>query len=208
MAFCRIAGAGRAALISDVSRLRGFRLGGSAYSGLHLSFPSASSQICARACASGSSDSSGSQSAGGGSSDERFEKTGEYDTQDKYKRVGNPIAWANPTGGGTIEDKSSNKWTYVFPLGIALIGAICLISRSRNQAAKKEESLIEAPRVSMPDTSRFKSPAYQPPPEPSYGHGEEDVPPPPQFEFASLGGGGISFSPPPDSGSFSSPPSS
>ena len=24
--------------------------------------------------------------------------------QDKYKRVGNPIAWANPTGGGTVED--------------------------------------------------------------------------------------------------------
>lgn len=28
-----------------------------------------------------------------------------FQRQEKYKRVGNPISWANPTGGGTVEDR-------------------------------------------------------------------------------------------------------
>eukprot|EP00929_Paragymnodinium_shiwhaense_P003744 TRINITY_DN104369_c0_g1_i1.p1 TRINITY_DN104369_c0_g1~~TRINITY_DN104369_c0_g1_i1.p1 ORF type:complete len:229 (-),score=44.66 TRINITY_DN104369_c0_g1_i1:159-845(-) len=105
------------------------------------------------------------------SSDQRYEETGEYDTQDHYKRVGNPISWANPTGGGTTEDGSSNKWRYVFPLGIAGILVLCLWSRRRNMRKEEEEALIGSPDMQMADTSRFSTPSYtptyRPPPPPS-----------------------------------------
>ncbi|CAE8583374.1 unnamed protein product [Polarella glacialis] len=95
-------------------------------------------------------------------SDRKFKESGEYDTQERYKRVGNPIAWANPTGGGVVEDTSSKHWTWVFPVVCGVILMLCLVSRWRNMRAENEEDMMEAPRISMPETSRFK---YQPPPE-------------------------------------------
>eukprot|EP00933_Yihiella_yeosuensis_P081203 TRINITY_DN94768_c0_g1_i1.p1 TRINITY_DN94768_c0_g1~~TRINITY_DN94768_c0_g1_i1.p1 ORF type:complete len:199 (+),score=28.23 TRINITY_DN94768_c0_g1_i1:75-671(+) len=94
-------------------------------------------------------------------SDRRYEETGEYDTQDRYKRVGNPIAWANPTGGGVEPDNSSKHWTWVYPAGAGLILGLCLISRWRNQNAEKEAEVIDTISVTSPDTRRF---TYQPPP--------------------------------------------
>ncbi|CAK9014953.1 unnamed protein product [Durusdinium trenchii] len=133
--------------------------------------------------------------AGDSESDRRYEETGEYDTQEKYKRVGNPIAWANPTGGGTVEDNSSKHWTWVFPAGGTFILALCLLSRWRSQRKEREEQVIEAPRISMPDTQRFsyKAPSSEPLTEddlkgPEIEHGDSLSP--------SYGG---SFSPPPPS---------
>lgn len=116
-----------------------------------------------RAAASGSSSSDQGQSssdAGGSSSDQRYEQTGEYDTQDRYKRVGNPISWANPTGGGTVEDTSSKHWRWVYPAGAGFILFLCMISRWRNMRKEKEEEVIEAPNISVPDTRQF---SYKPP---------------------------------------------
>ena len=61
--------------------------------------------------------------------------------EEKYKRVGNPIAWANPTGGGTVEDNSSKHWTWVFPAGGAFILFLCLLSRWRSQRREREEQV-------------------------------------------------------------------
>merc|ERR1712061_336571 len=102
-----------------------------------------SGRMSARTFASGTNE-------GQSESDRRHEESGEYDTQDKYKRVGNPIAWANPTGGGTVEDNSSNKWRYVYPLGVGTIVALCLWSRWKNMRAEKEEQMISAPEINMP----------------------------------------------------------
>mmetsp|Transcript_9585 Transcript_9585/g.23140 ORF Transcript_9585/g.23140 Transcript_9585/m.23140 type:complete len:188 (-) Transcript_9585:39-602(-) len=92
-------------------------------------------------------------------SDRRYEQTGEYDTQDKYKRVGNPISWANPTGGGTSEDTSSKHWTWVYPAGAFAILAFCVISRWRSMRKEKEEQVISTPRINF-DTGSF---GYKPP---------------------------------------------
>ena len=61
----------------------------------------------------GKSSSSTSEDDEKSRSDEQYEKTGSYDTQDDNKRVGNPIQWANPTGGPTMDDHSSEKWSKV-----------------------------------------------------------------------------------------------
>ncbi|CAE7844427.1 unnamed protein product [Symbiodinium sp. KB8] len=107
---------------------------------------------------SGQSSSSRSQSEQS-ESDRRYEETGEYDTQDKYKRVGNPISWANPTGGGTVEDNSSKHWTWVYPAGAFAILAFCVISRWRSLRKEKEEQVIASPRINM-ETGNF---GYKPP---------------------------------------------
>ena len=136
--------------------------------------------------------------AGDSESDRRYEETGEYDTQDKYKRVGNPIAWANPTGGGTVEDNSSKHWTWVFPAGGGFILLLCLLSRWRSLRKEREEQVIDAPRVSMPDTHSFsyKAPSSEP-------VTEEDL----KAENDGLRTSGDSLSPA-YGGAFSSPPPS
>eukprot|EP00971_Amphidinium_carterae_P007722 152995-Amphidinium_carterae.1 len=48
--------------------------------------------------ASKDAGSSGGSAEKESESDRRHAETGEYDTQDESKRVGNPIMWANPTG--------------------------------------------------------------------------------------------------------------
>lgn len=138
--------------------------------------------------------------AGESESDRRYEETGEYDTQEKYKRVGNPIAWANPTGGGTFEDNSSKHWTWVFPAGGGFIVLLCLLSRWRSLRKEREEQVIEAPRVSTPDTQSFsyKAPSTEP-------VTEEDLKA--HSEVDGLRASGDSLSPA-YGGSFSSPPPS
>lgn len=134
------------------------------------------------------------------SSDDHYEETGEYDTQDAYKRVGNPISWANPTGGGTTEDGSSNKWRYVFPLGIAGIIVLCLWSRRRNMRKEEEAALIGTPDISFSDaSSRFPStPAYRPPPPPPSGEeASSDSLSSLGYSYSS-GGSGFSSPPPAD----------
>jgi len=169
----------------------------------------ASARFCTGASGTGGSQGSASSSdagkgksssAGAGpnesESDKRKKETGEYDTQDAYKRVGNPISWANPTGGGTIEDNSSNKWKYVMPIGVSGILILCLWSRRKNMRKEQEEQMIGSPQFSSPDTSNFR---YTPPPPPSSsaeGNDEEYDQTGPSF--SSFGG----------SGSFSSPPQS
>jgi hypothetical protein len=37
------------------------------------------------------------------------------------KDIGNPITWANPTGGASMDEKSPKYWRYVYPAGAALI---------------------------------------------------------------------------------------
>lgn len=140
--------------------------------------------------------SSGAEGGGSGSkasddgkseSDRRYEESGEYDTQDKYKRVGNPISWANPTGGGTTEDNSSKHWTWVYPAGALVILLLCLNSRRKNMKKEQEAELEEKMDVKVPDMSRFSTPAYRP---------EEARQPAFEAREGSLAGG---LSPPPDS---------
>mmetsp|Transcript_10753 Transcript_10753/g.19635 ORF Transcript_10753/g.19635 Transcript_10753/m.19635 type:complete len:246 (-) Transcript_10753:22-759(-) len=140
-----------------------------------------------------------SQDADGKSeSDRRYEEAGEYDTQDANRRVGNPIQWANPTGGGSMDDQSSNAWRWVFPGGIAIILLLALWSRRKALRAEREAEMIQTPDIRMPDTSNFKTPAYRPPP-PSTLEMERpesqdhDAQRPPEW---SSGGGGFSSPPP------------
>ncbi|CAE6964407.1 unnamed protein product [Symbiodinium natans] len=123
-------------------------------------------------------------------------ETGEYDTQDKYKRVGNPISWANPTGGGTVEDNSSKHWTWVYPAGAFAILAFCGISRWRSLRKENEEQVIASPRINMPDTGNF---GYKPPSQEPLS--AEDLAPSPSSETESgFGPGwGNNFTPPPRS---------
>merc|ERR1719310_1843342 len=106
---------------------------------------------------SGASSGSAASDAGGQKqeSDRIHEETGEYDTQDKYKRVGNPIQWANPTGGGTTEDNSSKHWRWVYPVGATLILLLCLNSRRKSLKREQEEAMMQASQINMPDTSSF-----------------------------------------------------
>lgn len=93
----------------------------------------------------------GFASASEQSSDQRYEETGEYDTQDANKRVGNPIQWKNPYDGPTIDDASSEKLRWVMPLGCTLILTGALYSRFRRRAEIEEEDLINAPNVQRYD---------------------------------------------------------
>jgi len=138
-------------------------------------------------------------------SDRRFEESGEYDTQDRYKRVGNPIAWANPTGGGTVEDNSSKHWTWIYPAGAAFILLLCLNSRRKNLNKEREAELQQQMDVKAPDMARFSTPAYTPgsAAEPSLAAGDG----------ALAGSSGFSSPPPPADhwnigGGFSAPPAS
>lgn len=143
----------------------------------------------------------------GDSSDKRHEETGEYDTQDANRRVGNPISWANPTGGPGIEDNSSNRWRYIFPLGIAGILGLCLWSRQRSLAREREEDMVGSPNINFSDSNE----GYQTPSRPAY----QPPPPPPRAPSSDGGSQFWSSSSPPssqeqvtDTGFFSSPPSS
>mmetsp|Transcript_127775 Transcript_127775/g.367826 ORF Transcript_127775/g.367826 Transcript_127775/m.367826 type:complete len:226 (+) Transcript_127775:73-750(+) len=136
-------------------------------------------------------------------SDRRFDESGEYDTQEKYKRIGNPIQWANPTGGGSqLEDNSSKHWRWVYPVGAGLILLICLYSRRKNLRKEQDEQVINAPNIKPIDASRFTMPAYRTPEPVDEDDGGENVPPP----SAAVGGGGFDFggpgglAPPPASG--------
>jgi hypothetical protein len=51
-----------------------------------------------------------------------------------------PLAWANPNNGPSQDDRSSNAWRWVYPVGFALIIAASLISRSRNSDADATEA--------------------------------------------------------------------
>lgn len=82
------------------------------------------------------------------SSDEQYRQTGEYDTNDKYSRVGNPIQWANPTGGGQAQDTSHNAWKYVYPVGLFLILFFCFWNGRKNRRKEEEERLIHQPSIS------------------------------------------------------------
>ncbi|KAF4672678.1 hypothetical protein FOL47_000231 [Perkinsus chesapeaki] len=57
----------------------------------------------------------------------------------KSKELGNPITWANPTGGPTIDDYSSDNWKWVFPVGTGLIFFFGWIKGRKD---RKEKSLI------------------------------------------------------------------
>lgn len=133
-------------------------------------------------------------------SDRRFDESGEYDTQEQYKRIGNPIQWANPTGGGSqMEDNSSKHWRWVYPAGATMILLMCLWSRRKNLRKEQEEQVISKPEIRTVDTTRFATPAYRPPAQDDGDDGEE-VPPP-----SAAVGGGFGFE---SAGGFSPPPSS
>eukprot|EP00448_Togula_jolla_P002734 CAMPEP_0170612442 /NCGR_PEP_ID=MMETSP0224-20130122/23727_1 /TAXON_ID=285029 /ORGANISM="Togula jolla, Strain CCCM 725" /LENGTH=225 /DNA_ID=CAMNT_0010937949 /DNA_START=33 /DNA_END=710 /DNA_ORIENTATION=- len=173
--------------------------------------PSTAVPALVRACASGASGSGsraggakgtgdkageGSKSQAESESDRRYEESGEYDTQERYKRVGNPISWANPTGGGTIDENQSKHWRWVYPAGAGVILLLCLWSRRRNLRKEEEEKMISMPNIQPPDLQRFKTPAYSPPPPesmPSEGDDEDSEAP-----WTPAGG---SFSPPPPASS-------
>merc|ERR1711963_1122380 len=94
-----------------------------------------------------------------------------------YKRVGNPIQWANPTGGGTIDDNSSKHWRWVYPVGATIILLLCLNSRRKSLKKEQEENMIQASNIRMPDTSGFttpSTPAYVPPPPPPSSESEDN----------------------------------
>jgi len=154
----------------------------------------------AGASAAGGSDGA-SESAGQSESDRRHAESGEYDTQERYKRVGNPISWANPTGGGNAEDNTSKHWRWIYPAGVSFIVVLCLWSRRKNLRREKEESMIGAPDIRMPDTSSFKTPAYSPPPPPpSLTPEEEERLQNPGQQWSPTGGtDSFGFSPPPQS---------
>merc|ERR1712232_1087104 len=157
-----------------------------------------------------SSESSGSQKSskdgssgtggaadGKSESDQRYAEAGEYDTQDAYKRVGNPISWANPTGGGTIEDNTSNTWRWIYPVGVVGILLLCLWSRRKNLRKEQEEQMIAAPQVMAPDTRRFEN-RYVPPEAHSSNDSDDDYDMDKGPQISGFAG----------SGGFSAPPSS
>eukprot|EP00928_Gymnodinium_smaydae_P032272 TRINITY_DN2341_c0_g1_i1.p1 TRINITY_DN2341_c0_g1~~TRINITY_DN2341_c0_g1_i1.p1 ORF type:complete len:257 (-),score=62.86 TRINITY_DN2341_c0_g1_i1:117-812(-) len=169
-----------------------------------------------RAAASGAGGGSSEDKASGGAgsegakeqqqqqgSEERHAETGEYDTQENYKRVGNPISWANPTGGGTAEDTSSKHWRWVYPAGVATILLLCLWSRRKALKKEQEEELMAKSSISVPDTSSFRTPAYQPPPPELMPRWAQDGDTSRSSEGGDSGfGGGFgggAFSPPPES---------
>jgi len=157
---------------------------------------------------SGASGEAGGNSAGDqqqSASDRQHAESGEYDTQDKYKRIGNPIQWANPMGGGSeTQDTSSNHWRWVYPAGVFGILLLCLYSRRRNMLKEDEEKVISTMDIKAPDTRQFSTPAYIPPATPSRGGDadDEELPPPSSAigGFSSFGGSSGGFSPPPPSG--------
>eukprot|EP00927_Polykrikos_kofoidii_P073116 TRINITY_DN69191_c0_g1_i1.p1 TRINITY_DN69191_c0_g1~~TRINITY_DN69191_c0_g1_i1.p1 ORF type:complete len:209 (-),score=32.33 TRINITY_DN69191_c0_g1_i1:62-634(-) len=183
----------RSMAMSVMPRAFARNLSGSGIAACHrLSVPRVSPILRSRFFAS-ESDEKKSDEKKSDSSDKRYEDTGEFDTQEHYKRVGNPISWANPTGGATLEDNSSNKLRWVYPFGVAGILLLCLWSRRRNLIKEQEEAMIGAPEISMPDTSSFRTSAYRPPPPPPASglYGDEDE-----------GRSSDSFSPPPRSPSW------
>jgi len=148
-----------------------------------------------------SGDSKSSSSDQQSESDRRHAESGEYDTQDANKRVGNPIQWANPLGGGSeTTDTSSKHWTWIGPAGAGLIILFCLVSRWRNMRQEEEEQVMSTMKISEPDFRSFQVPAYRPPPIEDDG---EDVPPP----SPALSGQGYEYNSG-SSSSFSSPPTS
>eukprot|EP00397_Hematodinium_sp_SG-2012_P055252 GEMP01067285.1.p1 GENE.GEMP01067285.1~~GEMP01067285.1.p1 ORF type:complete len:160 (+),score=14.65 GEMP01067285.1:81-560(+) len=85
------------------------------------------------------------------SSDERYENTGEYDTQDANKRVGNPIQWTNPYDGPTMDDTADPRLRWVMPVGCACILVGALYSRFRSRSEKEDDDLIDAPNLQQYD---------------------------------------------------------
>jgi len=124
-------------------------------------------------------------SSSSSSSDARYESTGEYDTQEKGKRIGNPIQWANPYDGPTVEDGSNPKLQWVLPVGCAFILAFVLWSRLRKKSSEEDEDLIGAPKMQQYDMSHHSTPTFSP-----------TFSPPPS---SSSPGGGWTPSPPPSS---------
>ncbi|EER05529.1 hypothetical protein Pmar_PMAR011556 [Perkinsus marinus ATCC 50983] len=73
--------------------------------------------------------------------DESHEDKGEQQQEySKSKELGNPITWANPTGGPTIDDYSSDNWKWVFPVGT---GMIFFFGWIKGRKDRKEKSLIK-----------------------------------------------------------------
>jgi len=139
------------------------------------SFPEASVIIHHQARSYSSKDGTSSSS-----SDSRYESTGEYDTQDKSKRIGNPIQWANPYDGPTVDDNANPKLQWVLPVGCAFILAFVLWSRWRGKSEKEDEELIGAPKMQEYDMKHHSTPAFSPifsPPPPTNG-GWTPSPPP------------------------------
>mmetsp|Transcript_28982 Transcript_28982/g.52769 ORF Transcript_28982/g.52769 Transcript_28982/m.52769 type:complete len:195 (+) Transcript_28982:72-656(+) len=147
--------------------------------------------------ASGSADSQESES------DRRHAETGEYDTQDDSKRVGNPIMWANPTGGATVDDKSHKAWRWIYPLGVGMILFACLMSRRRNLRKEQEESLMEAPSINL-STPSFETPKFEPMSSADFA---STLPPEHESAYGEHGSGSGSWSTT-GTGSFSAPPES
>jgi len=48
------------------------------------------------------------------------------------------LAWANPNGGPSQDDRTSNAWKWVYPAGFALIIFSSLVSRYRNKDEAKD----------------------------------------------------------------------
>ena len=64
--------------------------------------------------------------------------TGKYSSS---REVGNPIAWANPTGGATMDDHTSNVWRWVFPIGAGLIFLGCYMNGRKH--SNKDEKIVD-----------------------------------------------------------------
>ncbi len=60
-------------------------------------------------------------------SNQRFFSSQSHENADWQKQentskdIGNPITWANPTGGPSMQDKSPKYWRYIYPTGAGLI---------------------------------------------------------------------------------------
>jgi len=97
----------------------------------------------------------GAKDAGADGSEGGKNADGGYDTQGAEKRVGNPIQWANPMSGATMDDHSSPKWTWVYPAGLAFIVLMALYSRRKALKEEEEAAVINTPSLDM---SRFSAP--------------------------------------------------
>ncbi len=64
------------------------------------------------------------------------------------KDVGNPITWANPTGGPSMQDKSPKYWRYIYPTGAALIIFGFYLAGRKNDA--KKTTPAASPRAKAP----------------------------------------------------------
>ena len=81
---------------------------------------------------------------------EENSEAGDDQQNSSSKDIGNPITWANPTGGPSMDEKRPKQWRYVYPAGVAFIVFGFWLSgrRLKKQEAKEKAEKSMARKMS------------------------------------------------------------